>query len=180
MALDYEQDESVIIERFDAAVPFLQQGLKSFGSSGNAESKAKIQSGSVELDGKQIAIGENMQRCALELAQTLNLDEVQTFVLIHRSLEEESKELDAPKELTREFIESVRTFYYRERLAVLKCLAALGTRRVYVSHIFSDEGKQGMNALEEHLSKKLDDSFGESQCTVNRQKYQMLASVRIR
>ena len=166
-ALFYALDQKTtsqekVLEKLDAATPFLQQGLKAYGPN-NATSRAEIESGSIDLAGKKIAVGADMQKCTVTLAQLLKLDEIQTYVMLRRALEE--KGITArPKELTGELIELVCTFYQRERLALLKCIAVLGTQKAYVFNGESEDGfslenekEQAENEFALRLSEKLDE-----------------------
>ena len=92
-----------------------------------------------------------MQKCTVMLAQLLKLDEIQTYVMLRRALEE--KGITArPKEVTGELIELVCTFYHRERLALLKCVAVLGTQKAYVFDGENDDGFGGMEKKEKKPS----------------------------
>ena len=145
-ALFYALDQKTtsrekVLEKLDAATPFLQQGLKAYGPN-SAASKAALESGSIDVGGKTIAVGADMQKCTVMLAQLLKLDEIQTYVMLRRALEE--KGITArPKEVTGELIELVCTFYHRERLALLKCVAVLGTQKAYVFDGENDDGFVG-------------------------------------
>ena len=165
-ALFYALDQKTtsrekVLEKLDAATPFLQQGLKAYGPN-SAASKAALESGSIDVGGKTIAVGADMQKCTVMLAQLLKLDEIQTYVMLRRALEE--KGITArPKEVTGELIELVCTFYHRERLALLKCVAVLGTQKAYVFDGENDDGfggneKEGEEAeFASRLSEKLEE-----------------------
>ena len=145
-ALFYALDQKTtsrekVLEKLNAATPFLQQGLKAYGPN-SAASKAALESGSIDVGGKTIAVGADLQKCTVMLAQLLKLDEIQTYVMLRRALEE--KGITArPKEVTGELIELVCTFYHRERLALLKCVAVLGTQKAYVFDGENDDGFGG-------------------------------------
>ena len=89
-ALFYALDQKTtsrakMLEKLDAATPFLQQGLKAYGPN-NAASKAEIESGSIDVGDKKIAVGSDMQKCSIELGKILKLDEVQTYIMLRLSL----------------------------------------------------------------------------------------------
>jgi len=165
-ALFYALDQKTtsrakMLEKLDAATPFLQQGLKAYGPN-NAASKAEIESGSIDVGDKKIAVGSDMQKCSIELGKILKLDEVQTYIMLRRALEEKGV-TTRPKELTSELIELVCTFYHRERLALLKCIAALGAQKAYVLNGENDNGfsenekEQEENEFTSRCSEKLDE-----------------------
>ena len=154
-ALFYALDQKTtsrakMLEKLDAATPFLQQGLKAYGPN-NAASKAEIESGSIDVGDKKIAVGSDMQKCSIELGKILKLDEVQTYIMLRRALEEKGV-TTRPKELTSELIELVCTFYHRERLALLKCIAALGAQKAYVLNGENDNGFSENEKKQEELS----------------------------
>ena len=50
------------------------------------------------------------------------------------------KGYDASERIDQQLIELVCTFYHRERLALLKCIAALGAQKAYVLNGENDNG----------------------------------------
>lgn len=169
-ALFYALDEkssssssSFILEKVSSTIPFLTEGLKAYRKS-NKESRDKIQSGSIDVgNNKKVTVGVDMQNISMELAKLFDLDEIITYVMLRRSLEE--KEIkERPKELTKELIEIVSTYYHRERLALLKCIAVLGTRKAYYvskSDNDNDDEKESDDGDDEEFNAKLSEKLEE-------------------
>ena len=166
-ALFYALDEksssssSFILEKVSSTIPFLTEGLKAYRKS-NKESRDKIQSGSIDVgNNKKVTVGVDMQNISMELAKLFDLDEIITYVMLRRSLEE--KEIkERPKELTKELIEIVSTYYHRERLALLKCIAVLGTRKAYYvskSDNDNDDEKESDDGDDEEFNAKLSEKL---------------------
>ncbi|CAM0911170.1 unnamed protein product [Alopecurus aequalis] len=90
------------------------------------------------LDASQVAVGEHrlavksdLKEAALHVSKSLNLDEVQSYILVIRSSESTPTTRDGDAE---EFLRLVSLQYYIERQCLLKCI-----RRIFVHATCTDD-----------------------------------------
>lgn len=103
------------------------------------------------LDVSQVAVGEHrlsvkpdLKEAALRVSKSLNLDEVQSYILVKRSSESTPTTLDAD---TEEFLRLVSLQYYLERQCLLKCI-----RRIFVHAACTDDDSDSTDAIKEEAS----------------------------
>ena len=113
-----------------ASAPTLtREALKHIASFGaaygarSAESARALASGQVPYGGKTLKVSETSARVAKACAERLCLDEIQTYVLMRRCIDE--REMPRPSEATEDVVREVMRFYFRERLGAIKCAHAM-------------------------------------------------------
>ena len=109
----------------DESADFLCGCLGSYKAP-NARSKAEVESGSVQYGGEKRSLNASIREVTIAASKKLNLDEVQTYALLRRCLAEDGSSAPAqPASLDDDLAERLTTYYFRERLSVLKCVHAL-------------------------------------------------------
>jgi len=109
----------------DESADFLCGCLGSYKAP-NARSKAEVESGSVQYGGEKRSLNASIREVTIAASKKLNLDEVQTYALLRRCLAEDGSSAPAqPTSLDDDLAERLTTYYFRERLSVLKCVHAL-------------------------------------------------------
>ncbi|CAN6324272.1 unnamed protein product [Urochloa humidicola] len=99
------------------------------------------------LDAAEVAVGEyrldvkpELKEPALRASKCLNLDEVQSYILVKRSSEISPTVRDADPE---EFLHLVCVQYYLERQCLLKCI-----RRIFVHATHTGDGSDSTDAIQ--------------------------------
>ncbi|XP_062205788.1 uncharacterized protein LOC133907725 isoform X2 [Phragmites australis] len=112
---------------------WLRGSLSMFGKP-NEASRSALDACEVSVGEHRIAIKPELKEAALRASQCLNLDEVQSYILVKRSSEISPMVHDSDAQ---EFLRLVSVQYYLERQCLLKCI-----RRIFVL------GNDGSNATE--------------------------------
>ena len=108
----------------DESADFLCGCLGSYKAP-NARSKAEVESGSVLYGGEKRSLNASIREVTIAASKKLDLDEVQTYALLRRCLAEDGSSAPSPTSLDDDLAERLTTYYFRERLSVLKCVHAL-------------------------------------------------------
>jgi nuclear pore complex protein Nup188 len=111
----------------DDSADFLSKCLGSYLPP-SAASRASVESGSVSYGGKTLTLNTSICSVTVLASQRLALDEVQTYALLRRCVEEDKSPL--PTVCDDHLVERLTHFYFRERLGLLKCIHALLIRAV--------------------------------------------------
>ncbi|XP_051206671.1 uncharacterized protein [Lolium perenne] len=129
-----------LAERIKRHHAWLRGSVSMFGKPNDASRTA--------LDATQVAVGEHrlavkpdLKEAALRLSKSLNLDEVQSYILVKRSSESTPKTHEADAE---EFLRLVSLQYYLERQCLLKCI-----RRIFVHTTCTDDDSDSTDAIKE-------------------------------
>ncbi|CAN8276683.1 unnamed protein product [Cochlearia groenlandica] len=95
----------------------------------NVKSKEALDSDVVKLKEHSLVIKPDLKEKALRISSCLNLDEIQSYILVERSMEQETGATDS---VSQEFIDVVLLQYYIERQCLLKC-----TKRILIHALYS-------------------------------------------
>jgi len=109
-------------EDLEASSDFLSGCLGSYRPP-SAASKAAVESGSVSYGGHTLQLNESIRKVTVAASAKLALDEVQTYALLRRCVDESGSPL--PTELDDDLTERLTRYYFRERLGSLQCIQAL-------------------------------------------------------
>ena len=93
----------------------------------SAASKAAVESGSVSYGGHTLQLNESIRKVTVAASAKLALDEVQTYALLRRCVDESGSPL--PTELDDDLTERLTRYYFRERLGSLQCIRARPRRK---------------------------------------------------
>ena len=125
-----------------------------------ARSKAEVESGSVRYGGETRSLNASIREVTVAASKKLNLDEVQTYALLRRCLAEDGA--PSPASLDDDLAERLTTYYFRERLSVLKCVHAL---LMHAQAEEEDRAAEVMTAtLESMLGKGLEANLVDGAC----------------
>ncbi|WVZ58174.1 hypothetical protein U9M48_008470 [Paspalum notatum var. saurae] len=102
---------------------WLRGSLSMFGKP-NESSRSVLDAGEVVVGEHRLTVKQELKEAALRASKCLNLDEVQSYILVKRSSEFSPTVRDADAE---EFLHLVSVQYYLERQCLLKCI-----RRIFV------------------------------------------------
>ena len=102
----------------------------------SAASKSAVESGTVRYGGTSLKLTESIREVTIAASAKLALNEVQTYAMLRRCVDEDK--LAMPTECDDDLVERLTTFYFRERLSLLKCVHQLFVRAI--------------DAQEDHLS----------------------------
>ena len=116
---------------------FLKGCLDSFKPPSSA-SKAAVESGTVSGYGdKPLNLNESIRKVTVEASTRLALDEVQTYALLRRCLDEDKFPL--PTACDDDLVVRLTRYYFAERLQLMKCIQALLERGTDAEHDDDDE-----------------------------------------
>ena len=94
----------------------------------SAASKSAVESGTVSYGGKSLKLTESIRKVTIAASAKLALNEVQTYAMLRRCVDEDK--LETPTECDDDLVERLTTFYFRERLSLLKCVHQLFVRAI--------------------------------------------------
>ena len=116
---------------------FLKGCLDSFKPPSSA-SKAAVESGTVSGYGDQpLNLNESIRKVTVEASTRLALDEVQTYALLRRCLDEDKSPL--PTACDDDLVVRLTRYYFAERLQLMKCIQALLERGTDAEHDDDDD-----------------------------------------
>lgn len=125
-----------------SATDFLKEGLDSFKAPSQA-SKSAVESGTVSGYGDQpLNLNESIRKVTVEASTRLALDEVQTYALLRRCVDEDKSPL--PTACDDDLVVRLTRYYFAERLQLMKCIQALLERGTDAEH---DDEEELMPAL---------------------------------
>ncbi|KQJ96095.1 uncharacterized protein LOC100837705 isoform X4 [Brachypodium distachyon] len=120
------------------------RGAVSMFAKPNEASRRALDAGQVAIGTHCLAVKPDLKKAALRMSKCLNLDEVQSYILVKRSLESTPMTHDADAE---ELLRLVSLQYYLERQCLLKCI-----RRIFVHATCTDGGSDSTDAIKEEAS----------------------------
>jgi|AntAceMinimDraft_5_1070358.scaffolds.fasta_scaffold09651_2 nuclear pore complex protein Nup188 len=147
--------------KLDDSADFLSRCLSSYLPP-SAASRAAVESGSVRYGSVTLSLGASIRAVTVAAAARIALDEVQTYALLRRCVEEDKGAM--PTECDDDLVERLTHFYFRERLGMLKCIHALLIRAVQADEGEDGHGRESFGApmaacLERILRDGLEDSL---------------------
>ncbi|CAH8305541.1 unnamed protein product [Eruca vesicaria subsp. sativa] len=127
----------------------------------SAKSKEALDSDVVKIKEHRLVIKPELKEKALRISSHLNLDEIQSYILVERSTEQEHGKTDA-----QDFVVMILLQYYMERQCLLKCTKRILTHALYTarekSAIRDECVKLISDGLERQLSSVLENLFSSS------------------
>ncbi|XP_062019836.1 uncharacterized protein LOC133736387 isoform X1 [Rosa rugosa] len=119
------------------------------------KSKAALDSQLVKIGSHQLDIKPELKDKALTISSYLCLDEVQSYILVERSLKDNNVALDS---VVHEYVHAVLIHYYIERQCLLKCTRSILMLALSLE-TFSGEGtaikEEALKLISDGLEKKL-------------------------
>ncbi|XP_020167834.1 uncharacterized protein [Aegilops tauschii subsp. strangulata] len=132
-----------LAERIKGHHAWLRGAVSMFGKP-NGASRAALDAGQVAVGEHRLAVKPDLKEARLRASKSLNLDEVQSYILVKRSSESAPTTRDAdPQELLRR----VSLQYYLECQCLLKCI-----RRIFVHDTCTDDDSDSSDAIKQEAS----------------------------
>ncbi|KAI4976566.1 hypothetical protein ZWY2020_050173 [Hordeum vulgare] len=132
-----------LAERIKGHHAWLRGAVSMFGKP-NGASRAALDVGQVVVGEHRLAVKPDLKEAALRASKSLDLDEVQSYILVKRSSESAPTTRDAdPQEL----LHRVSLQYYLERQCLLKCI-----RRIFVHATCTDDDSDSADAIKQEAS----------------------------
>nr|CAB3494991.1 unnamed protein product [Digitaria exilis] len=110
----------------------------------NEASRSALDAGEVAVGEHRLAVKPELKEAALLVSKCLNLDEVQSYILVKRSSEMSPTVHDAD---AGDFLHLVSVQYYLERQCLLKCI-----RRIFVHATHTGDGSDLTDAIQHEAS----------------------------
>uniref|UniRef100_A0A1D1YTL0 Nucleoporin NUP188 n=1 Tax=Anthurium amnicola TaxID=1678845 RepID=A0A1D1YTL0_9ARAE len=98
----------------------------------NATSRLALDSPEISFGQKSLRVKLELREIALLVSSSLCLDEVQSYILVNRSIQLESSLSDRKRP---EFLHSILIQYYLERQCLLKCIRWLFMQALYIGNV---------------------------------------------
>ncbi|XP_031130365.1 uncharacterized protein LOC116032104 [Ipomoea triloba] len=108
----------------------------------NQKSREALDASAVKIDSRQITIWPELKETALKISSILCLDEVQSYILVERSLKQNTLATEA---IIHELPHLVILQYYIERQCLLKCTRQILMHALY----FGTKPKEGSGIVDE-------------------------------
>ncbi|XP_048540938.1 uncharacterized protein LOC125520147 [Triticum urartu] len=132
-----------LAERIKGHHAWLRGAVSMFGKP-NGASRSALDAGQVAVGEHRLVVKPDLKEAALRASKSLDLDEVQSYILVKRSSESAPTTRDAdPQELLR----LVSLQYYLERQCLLKCI-----RRIFVHATCTDDDSDSTDAIKQEAS----------------------------
>ncbi|KAK4786245.1 hypothetical protein SAY86_002934 [Trapa natans] len=109
----------------------------------NKRSRESLNSEKLKIGSHELAVKSEIKDKALQISNTLGLDEVQSYILVERSIEHV---VLPPDSMVQDFLHLTLLQYYIERQCLLKC-----TRRILMHALCIEGGYKGHNALQKEV-----------------------------
>lgn len=126
----------------------------------NDASRSALEVGEVAVGERRLTVKPELKEAALRASKCLNLDEVQSYILVKRSSEVSPTIRDADAE---EFLHLVSVRYYLERQCLLKCIRRIFVHASDVSDSTDPIRDEASLLISEEIDRKLisiiEDSF---------------------
>uniref|UniRef100_A0A1J3H018 Nucleoporin NUP188-like protein n=1 Tax=Noccaea caerulescens TaxID=107243 RepID=A0A1J3H018_NOCCA len=126
-------------------------GTLSMFKSPSAKSKEALNSGVVKIKEHQLVIKPQLKEKALRISSYLNLDEIQSYILVERSME---KEYGAPDSVAQDYVDVILLQYYIERQCLLKCTKRILTHALYAASEESSIRDEAVKLISDGLERR--------------------------
>ncbi|KAL6854344.1 hypothetical protein ACP4OV_019247 [Aristida adscensionis] len=136
-----------LAKRIKSQHAWLRGSVSMFGKP-NEVSRAALDAGEVAVGEHRLAVKPGLKGAALRVSKCLNLDEVQSYILVKRSSEISPTVPDVDDQ---EFLHLVSVQYYLERQCLLKCI-----RRILV---YTNDGSDSTDAIREEASRLINEEI---------------------
>ncbi|XP_038706390.1 uncharacterized protein LOC120001936 isoform X2 [Tripterygium wilfordii] len=117
----------------------------------NEKSKDALNSQKVIIGSHELNIRPDLKENALRISSYLGLDEVQSYILVDRSLESNNVDFDS---IVRDSLHAILLCYYVERQCLLKC-----TRQILMHALFVGSNFKEDNVVKEEAQKLITDGL---------------------
>ncbi|KAK9165180.1 hypothetical protein Scep_000371 [Stephania cephalantha] len=121
----------------------------------NEKSRATLDSSEIVVGSHRLIVKSEFKELALQVSYLLRLDEVQSYILVHRYADRDSVKLDIKD---KEFLHMVLLHYCIERQCLLKC-----TRQIFMHALHTEDGSKENDVIREEalelISNGLDRNF---------------------
>ncbi|CAH2075851.1 unnamed protein product [Thlaspi arvense] len=121
----------------------------------SGKSKDALNSDVVKVKEHQLVIKPELKEKALRISSYLNLDEIQSYILVERSTEQEYGTTDS---VAHDFVDVILLQYYIERQCLLKC-----TKRILIHALYSTREE---NTTRDEAVKLISDGLERQQSSV--------------
>ncbi|XP_016496025.2 uncharacterized protein LOC107815035 isoform X1 [Nicotiana tabacum] len=120
----------------------------------NQKSRDALDAGRLKIGPHQITVETDKKAAALKISSAMCLDEVQSYILVHRTSNQKSMVADS---VFRELSHLVMLQYYMERQCLLKCTRLIITQALYIPTISEDASivNEAQKLISEGLDTKL-------------------------
>ncbi|WJX51140.1 hypothetical protein P8452_37363 [Trifolium repens] len=116
----------------------------------NQKSKDALNSKNLKIGSQLLNIQSHLKDKALQISSCLLLDEVQSYILVERSIEHNSAAADS---MAPEFIHFILVQYYKERQCLLKCIRWILMHAIYIGPVSEN------NSVKEEAKKLFHDGL---------------------
>lgn len=116
----------------------------------NQKSKDALNSKNVKVGSHQMTIEPQLKDKALQISSCLLLDEVQSYILVERYIEDNNAAIDSTAP---EFIQIILIEYYKERQCLLKCIRWILMHAIYIGPVSEN------NSVKEEAKKLFHDEL---------------------
>ncbi|KAL1190225.1 hypothetical protein V5N11_016615 [Cardamine amara subsp. amara] len=130
-------------------------GTLSMFKSPSGKSKEALNSDVVKIKEHQLLIKPEFKEKALRVSSYLNLDEIQSYILVERFIEQEDGTADS---VDQDFVDVILLQYYIERQCLLKC-----TKRILIHALYAAREE---NTIREEAIKLISDGLERQQSSV--------------
>ncbi|KAK9164468.1 hypothetical protein Syun_005370 [Stephania yunnanensis] len=121
----------------------------------NEKSRASLDSSEIVVGSHRLIVKSEFKELALQVSYLLRLDEVQSYILVHRYADRDSVKPDIKD---KEFLHMVLLHYCIERQCLLKC-----TRQIFMHALHTEDGSKENDVIREEalelISNGLDRNF---------------------
>ncbi|XP_071723037.1 uncharacterized protein [Rutidosis leptorrhynchoides] len=117
----------------------------------NEKSKEALSSERVKLGSHELTIKPDLKDQALQMSSYLCLDEVQSYILVERSLEQNDEAVDS---MAQDFVHAVLLQYYIERQCLLKC-----SRHILMDAVYNESSSAKQNNISAEAQKLIADGL---------------------
>ncbi|XP_004983372.1 uncharacterized protein LOC101761606 isoform X2 [Setaria italica] len=155
-----------LAKRIKSHHAWLLRSVSMFGKP-NEASRSALDASEVAVGEHRLAVKPELMEAALRVSKCLNLDEVQSYILVKRSSEISPTVHDADAD---EFLHLVSVQYYLERQCLLKCI-----RRIFVH---ASDGSDSTDAIQDEASLLISEEVERKLISVIEDSFSAASSVR--
>ncbi|XP_062200605.1 uncharacterized protein LOC133903312 isoform X2 [Phragmites australis] len=157
----------VLAKRIKSHHAWLRGSVSMFGKP-NEASRSALGAGEIAVGEHRLTIKPELKEAALRASKCLNLDEVQSYILVKRSSETSSTFHDADAQ---EFLRMVSVQYYLERQCLLKCI-----RRIFVH---ASDGSDSTDAIRDEASLLISEEIERKLISIIEDSFSTASSIKV-
>lgn len=118
----------------------------------SGKSKDALESDVVKIkEHHRLVIKPDLKEKALRISSYLNLDEIQSYILVERSMEQDFGTIDSPPQ---DFVDLILLQYYFERQCLLKCTKRILTDAIYTAREESTIRNEAVKLISDGLERQ--------------------------